>query len=50
MGKKLLITIIILALISLTVVFAVQNNSQDFDGNFSMNVPIGKCDHLFHDL
>ena len=42
MGKKLLIAVIVLALISFTLVFAVQNNSQDFDGNFTMNVPIGK--------
>ena len=46
MGKKLLLAIVILALISITVVFAIQSNEQDFDGNFTMNVPIGKeyCD------
>jgi len=42
MGKKFLITIIILALISFSVVFAVQSNAQDFDGNFNMDIPIGK--------
>lgn len=42
MGKKILLAIVILALISITVVFAFQNNTQDFDGNFAMNVPIGK--------
>ncbi len=42
MGKKLGVLCIVLLLVSVTVVFAVQNNTQDFDGNFTMNVPIGK--------
>lgn len=42
MGKKLLLAIVILILISLTVVFAFQNNTQDFESDFTMNVPIGK--------
>ena len=33
---------VILLLISLTVVFAFQNNTRDFDGNFTMKVPMGK--------
>ncbi len=42
MGKKILIGIVILILISMFLLFAFQNNTQDFDGNFEMNVPLGK--------
>lgn len=42
MGKKILLAIAILVLISLTAVFAFHNNTQDFDGNFEMKVPLGK--------
>lgn len=41
MGKKILL-VVILILISITAIFAFQNNTQDFDGNFTMNVPLGK--------
>lgn len=42
MGKKILVAIAILALISIIALFAFQNNAQDFDGDFTMNVPMGK--------
>ena len=42
MNKKVLVIIIILAIISLTAIFALNASKQDFEGLFTMNVPLGK--------
>ncbi len=42
MNKKVLVIIIILAVISLTAIFALNSSNQDFDGLFTMDVPLGK--------
>ena len=42
MSKKILVVIIILAIILLMLVFPFISSNQDFDGLFTMDVPIGK--------
>ncbi len=42
MNRKVFIIIIILTVISLTAVFAINVSNQDFDGHFTMDVPLGK--------
>ena len=42
MNKKILVAIIILAIALIVFVFPVNLFAQDFDGHFTMNVPVGK--------
>lgn len=45
MNKKALLIIIILAVISLMAIHAINSSSQDFDGHFTMDVPLSKHYH-----
>ena len=42
MNKKVLVIIIILAIVAVVFVFAPNPSNQDFDGYFTMDVPLGK--------
>lgn len=42
MNKKVLVIIMILAIVTLTAIFALTASNQDFDGHFTMDVPLGK--------
>lgn len=42
MNKKILAAIIILSIVSLMCVFSISMSAKNFDGHFTMNVPMGK--------